>query len=64
MEKYVKPFIANKLQLKGIIPFAVAEVAAAAGAVAFATAVSGDDDFYPEHMRSLTDRKALNASAM
>ena len=63
LEKYQKPMVTSKVSMKdGLIPAAitVAGLAKAASAVAFAVAVSGDDDFHPEHMQSLTSRKKIN----
>ena len=59
-EEYKTPVITSKVAVKdGLIPAAitVTGLAKAASAVAFAVAVSGDDDFHPEHMRQLTPNK-------
>ena len=58
-EEYKTPVITSKVAVKdGLIPaITVTGLAKAASALAFAVAVSGDDDFHPEHMRQLTSNK-------
>jgi len=57
METYKKPVIASAVEMNGAIPALLAGAAAAASAVGFATAISGDFSPHPEHNVKLSERK-------
>ncbi len=60
MKPYKKPIISSHVSVKGVVPLAgltLVEVLAGAAAVAGFLTGMGDDDFHPEHTRTLTERK-------
>ena len=57
METYKKPVIASAVEMNGAIPALLAGATAAASAVGFAAAISGDFTPHPEHQAKLTNRK-------